>query len=110
MKKALDRLTTPGPGLYELADDQTIICRCEGVTLGRIKEVLAGGERSLNDLKRRTRCGMGRCQGRICGSILAVLGAGRWQPFSRRPPLRPIELGLLAGSSGPGESEADHAA
>lgn len=100
LKAALDRISTPRPGLFELADAETIICRCEGVTKGQLEEAEGG---SVNDLKRLTRCGMGRCQGRICGSWLE--GALGLEPFSRRPPLKPIALGDLAATG-----EDDHAA
>lgn len=110
LKHPLDRMTTPGPGLYELADAETIICRCEGVTWGQIQSVLDGREFNLNEIKRLTRVGMGRCQGKICGSILAGLEADLPEPFLRRPPIRPVPLGVLANEADPEELEADHAA
>ena len=93
LKAALDRISMPRPGLFELADAGTIICRCEGVTKGQLEKAEGG---SVNDLKRLTRCGMGRCQGRICGPFLE--GALGLEPFSRRPPLKPVTLGELAAS------------
>lgn len=80
-----------------LADDDTVVCRCEDVTLSALPAHRHGRESRL-----MTRCGMGACQGRICGSALAELdGVARdgW-----RPPLFPVPLEVLAGF---GEATAD---
>jgi hypothetical protein len=84
----------------ELATPETLICRCEGVSLREITTELREGWSSVGALKRRTRCGMGRCQGRYCGPIVAALSAyhrgcepdeeGYWAP---RPPVRPVPIG-----------------
>ena len=95
LKNALNRMTTPRPGLFELGSDSTLVCRCEGVTLGEIRNAMASGS-TTNDVKRLTRCGMGRCQGRICGPFLE--GCLGLEPLSRRPPLKPVPLGVLAES------------
>ncbi|HBY98465.1 MAG TPA: FAD/NAD(P)-binding oxidoreductase, partial [Chloroflexi bacterium] len=63
------------PGLYDLATDDVVICRCEEVTAGTVREAVRGGATGLNSLKTWTRLGMGRCQGRICGSIAAHIVA-----------------------------------
>lgn len=88
------RLTT------ELATPATVICRCEELTLAEIEAELEPGWSSVGALKRRTRSGMGRCQGRYCEPILAALSAecqghvldeaAHWAP---RPPARPIRIG-----------------
>lgn len=44
-----------------------IICRCETITEGEIVEAIRRGARTLDGIKRRTRAGMGRCQGGFCG-------------------------------------------
>ena len=46
-----------------------VICRCEGVTEGEIRDAIrrVPGARSLDGVKRRVRAGMGRCQGGFCG-------------------------------------------
>ena len=54
--------------LKSLADDQTIVCRCEDVEYGRLKEF-----DSWRTAKLQTRCGMGACQGRICGAATEFL-------------------------------------
>lgn len=63
----------------------TIICRCEDVAFGDLK-----GHNSWTDAKLQTRCGMGPCQGRVCGpAIEHLLG---WKPVSVRQPLSPVPL------------------
>jgi NADPH-dependent 2,4-dienoyl-CoA reductase/sulfur reductase-like enzyme len=83
----------------ELASVETIICRCEELSRGEIETELQPGFVSVGALKRRTRSGMGRCQGRYCGPIVAALSAdrdqraldetGHWAP---RPPIAPITI------------------
>ncbi len=53
--------------------DSTIVCRCEEVTAGRIRQELANGLVSLPALKKATRAGMGRCQARFCAATIARL-------------------------------------
>ena len=101
--RALDLLAQPGPALWDAVDDECIICRCESVTLAEIKEAGSEGVRDINDLKRRTRTGMGYCQGRYCGQILHEMlwhhnaFTGRRQLFSPRLPLKPVTFATIAG-------------
>lgn len=88
----------PRAGL-SLADSATVICRCEEVTTGEIEAVLADGAPALGEVKRRTRCGMGRCQGRYCAPLLAEhLAATQGRPldnfalFAPRAPVKPIAI------------------
>lgn len=104
--QALHVMTTPRPGLYELAREDTIICRCEEITLGMIEQALADGAANINEIKRLTRTGMGRCQGRMCGPALYEILAGKTgepmgklRSFRPRPPLKPVPLGILAADS-----------
>lgn len=105
----LGELFTPGPGLFDLARDDTVICRCEEVTLGEIRAAVADGAASTTELKALTRLGMGNCQGRICGEIAAralarearlgddYLAARLNQGvFTPRPPIHPIPLADMA--------------
>ncbi len=64
-----------GCGLASLADE-TIVCRCEEVTAGQLRAEMAGGLTSLAVLKKATRAGMGRCQGRFCAATIARLCPG----------------------------------
>ena len=86
--------------------DETIICRCEDVTWGEIRKALEKGYTSLNDIKRITRAGMGRCQGKTCRRILLREIARYYNKeisdiniTTFRPPTKPVKLGTLAGDS-----------
>jgi NAD(P)H-nitrite reductase large subunit len=83
--------------------DEMIVCRCEEVTGGEIAAALDEGARTLNDVKRRTRAGMGMCQGRWCSHAVAALVAEQTgqslaslAPMTARPPVQPVPLGVLA--------------
>jgi len=98
----LDALYPPAPELLSPADD-VIACRCESVTAGRIREAVALGCRGPNQVKSFTRCGMGPCQGRMCGptvtgTIAAALDVSPSEVGSLRvrPPLKPLRLAELA--------------
>ncbi len=95
-------LFTPGPGLDELAQPETIVCRCESVTRGQIAGVVQQGADTLGLVKSITRCGMGNCQGRVCGPAVAAAVAqevGRPRAdigqFGVRPPVFPVPLPAL---------------
>ncbi|CAH1692357.1 Opine oxidase subunit A [Hyphomicrobiales bacterium] len=101
-RRFLDALFRPRPEIFA-PDDETIICRCEEVTAGCIRE-LAIGEAAPNQIKAHTRIGMGPCQGRQCGySLSHILAAAQQRPVADigfmkvRPPLRPISFSELAG-------------
>jgi NADPH-dependent 2,4-dienoyl-CoA reductase/sulfur reductase-like enzyme len=86
-----------------LIPDETVICRCEDVTMGDIRNALSNGFQTPGAIKRATRIGMGRCQGRICGSVLYdIVAAYTKKPGSKipllsvRPPVKPVSLGSLA--------------
>ncbi|MEY2152519.1 FAD-dependent oxidoreductase [Rhodanobacter sp. 115] len=82
------------PRLHALATPQTTVCRCEDVPLGALDDFS-----DTRAARLASRCGMGACQGRICGSALAELG--RFMPAgSGRPPLFPVRLDSLAASAG----------
>ena len=92
------------PGVYDHIADDTLVCRCEEVTAGEIRAAAASWGTDVGALKGVTRCGMGYCQGRICGSLLEELtaratGCARVDTgaLSVRPPLKPVRVGELAG-------------
>ncbi|MEM9758982.1 MAG: 2Fe-2S iron-sulfur cluster-binding protein [Pseudomonadota bacterium] len=89
----------PGSALAA-AEPDTIICRCESVTLGCLQTLRAKGVGSLGALKRESRAGMGRCQGRYCGALLReTMGLGELDDvsnFAPRPPFKPMTVGELA--------------
>ncbi|WP_439596899.1 FAD-dependent oxidoreductase [Falsiroseomonas sp.] len=86
---------TPFPGL-SLAQPETLICRCEEVMLAQIDAAIAAGPADIGEVKRRTRCGMGRCQGRYCGPLLAAR-MGVDDSFAPRVPARPLRISDLIG-------------
>ena len=100
------------PGkLLSVPGDDTIVCRCEEVTAGRIRASVADGHSDSNQVKFLTRCGMGPCQGRQCADSVAhiVAAAGgdsiaRGGHYRGRPPVTPLTLGQLA-SLYPGETD-----
>lgn len=55
---------------YQQIPDDTLICRCENITMGTVKKEIKRGVTTSGALKKATRCGMGRCQGRTCGIVL----------------------------------------
>ena len=102
LERALRRIYRAGAGIHELAADATILCRCEGATVGAARRAAADGG-DVNDVKSRTRAGMGRCQGRLCATALAHVVARETRRavadvgvLTPRPPVRPILLGALA--------------
>ncbi|MCX7342119.1 MAG: FAD-dependent oxidoreductase [Hyphomicrobiales bacterium] len=97
----------PSPGL-SLADDATLICRCEEVSKAALLAAMADGEPSIGAVKRRTRAGMGRCQGRYCGPLIAAhLAEETGRPlderalFAPRAPVKPVTISDLVGGSPP---------
>jgi NADPH-dependent 2,4-dienoyl-CoA reductase/sulfur reductase-like enzyme len=101
---AMARLMAPRPELVAAIPAETVVCRCEGVTRAEIETALDDGARGMNQLKQFTRCGMGPCQGRLCGEAAAELVAlrvgGRLHAgFSTgRLPLRPVPMDALLGA------------
>ncbi|MGH7046897.1 MAG: NAD(P)/FAD-dependent oxidoreductase [Stellaceae bacterium] len=99
-----DYLHRPSDPVLFPADDETIVCRCEDVSVGRVRQAARLGASGPNQLKAFTRCGMGPCQGRICGPIAtAVIAETVGKPIAEidsgrpRAPFKPITLGALAG-------------
>ncbi len=95
----------PWPGL-SLAAAETLVCRCENVSRGALDAALAEGG-GIGDVKRRTRCGMGRCQGRYCGPALAKhMAETRGEAltedsfFAPRFPVKPIRIADIVGGRG----------
>lgn len=98
----LDALYRPPPWLYAPSDD-TVVCRCEEVTAGRIREMAHLGCQGPNQTKFFSRCGMGPCQGRQCGiTVSQILATALDRPMQEigsyriRAPLKPIPLESVA--------------
>jgi NADPH-dependent 2,4-dienoyl-CoA reductase/sulfur reductase-like enzyme len=84
--------------------DETIVCRCEEVTAGELRKFVELGCVGPNQAKSFGRCGMGPCQGRMCGLTVTevIADARRVSPaevgyYRIRPPIKPLTLGELAG-------------
>lgn len=101
------RLYPAEAGLKAIADlskaeDETMICRCERVTLGEVRRAIRAGVRDLNQLKAVTRAGMGACGSKTCSVIL--MGVFRSEgvdlkevtPFTRRPLFVEAPLGAFS--------------
>jgi len=98
-----DRLYRPSRPAIIPPEDDVIACRCEEVSVGDIRRAVRLGAPGPNQIKAFTRCGMGPCQGRICGPIVAAITAdtlgkpifeiGTFRP---RAPFEPITVGALA--------------
>lgn len=87
--RALETAFALDPRLRELPSDDTLVCRCEDVSFGTLR-----GHSCARDAKLHTRCGMGPCQGRICGAATEFLFG--WASDSVRPPVLPASIASLA--------------
>jgi len=83
-------------------NDNMLVCRCEEVTLGEIRQAIKEGARDVTGVKRRTRAGMGLCQGRSCEKLIqGILKQELKEKPERigtstfRPPVRPVTFGTL---------------
>jgi NADPH-dependent 2,4-dienoyl-CoA reductase/sulfur reductase-like enzyme len=83
-----------GEAARALPPGDTLLCRCEDVTLGEVRVF-----RDWRDAKLHTRCGMGACQGRICGTAASTYFG--WQTAQPRPPFHPAQIGTLMAACDP---------
>lgn len=84
-------------------DKSTILCRCEDLTREDILKCIQDGYRTIDEIKRVTRAGMGPCQGRTCRMLIAQELSSYYKlPLEEvlmptfRPPVKPISMGALA--------------
>lgn len=92
--RRMDRAFALRSELRGLATDDTIVCRCEDVTHAAIRQC-----HSWREAKLHTRCGMGACQGRICGPQVEFLFG--WKAGNVRPPVFPAPLSTVSGAPDP---------
>src|SRR5919112_6741317 len=93
-----------GQGEVELtAAGAAFVCRCEEILLEEIVAAIGAGVQTVDDIKRRTRAGMGTCQGIFCVPVIAAMVAqatglpiDRVARITARPPVRPAMLAALA--------------
>jgi NADPH-dependent 2,4-dienoyl-CoA reductase/sulfur reductase-like enzyme len=91
----------PRAGLWSLANAETMLCRCEDVTMQAAEEALSNNPATPYAVKTATRAGFGLCQGRICGPyMIEWLRAEHGyrvpeedRPWRVRPPIRPVPVG-----------------
>jgi D-hydroxyproline dehydrogenase subunit alpha len=88
----LDRAFALRPELRALAQPETLVCRCEDVKHAALKACASWREAKLH-----TRCGMGACQGRVCGTAAEFLFG--WESSSIRPPVFPAMVSTLAAEA-----------
>jgi len=109
LRPFLDALYRPAKAHLVPTDDATVVCRCEEVTAGEIRDIARIGCAGPNQLKSFCRAGMGPCQGRLCAltvtEMLAELNGFSHEEigdYRRRPPVKPLTVGELADLAGPG--------
>lgn len=103
LRRCLDQFYPPAQEFELPPDDETIVCRCEEVTAGQIRQVATLGCVGPNQGKAFTRCGMGPCMGRKCGVTVSRLiaehhglGMDEVGHYRIRPPVKPITVAQLA--------------
>ncbi|WP_199085023.1 NAD(P)/FAD-dependent oxidoreductase [Bosea sp. ASV33] len=103
-RRFLDLLYKPAPQFLAPPKDETIVCRCEEVTAGQIRDAASRlGVTGPNQMKAFLRCGMGTCQGRLCGpTVVELIAETRGTTpaetgyYRLRPPIKPVTLAELA--------------
>jgi NADPH-dependent 2,4-dienoyl-CoA reductase/sulfur reductase-like enzyme len=88
----------------QLATAETLLCRCESVSRASIDAAVHDDVEHVGAIKRATRAGMGGCQGRYCGTVLADVSSrssgssiGEYSLFSPAAPIKPTRIGSIAG-------------
>ncbi len=101
MNSVNDRLRDIGPYL-PASDDGMVICRCEEITKGEIRQAIHDGMWTITEIRRYLRSGMGLCQGQTCAKLVKQiltreLGVAPEvvEPATSRAPMRPIEMRIL---------------
>ena len=102
-RRFIDALYRPAEA-FRVPADTAVVCRCEEVTAGQIREAVALGATGPNQVKSFLRAGMGPCQGRLCGlTVTEIVARARGVApaevgaYRLRPPFKPVTLGELAG-------------
>jgi NAD(P)H-nitrite reductase large subunit len=100
-------MTEQAKETMESIEERILICRCEDITLAEIRKIIAEGFRTIDEIKRVSRAGMGPCQGRTCRLLIAQeLSRFYGIPMEEvlmptfRPPVKPVKLGSFVKSSG----------
>ena len=102
-QRALRRVFAAPTLTDQLADPETVICRCEDVTFGDLVAADLPAMAAAGSVKRMTRAGMGKCQGRYCGPIIAAISQRRTgtpigdrSGFAQQSPVKPVPIKDIA--------------
>ena len=83
-----------------------LICRCEEITKGEIRQAVHDGMWTITEIRRYLRCGMGLCQGQTCAKLVKSIVArelkvspAQLEPATARSPMRPIEMRAFANEA-----------
>lgn len=86
--------------------DNTIICRCEGITVGDVQKLIRQGYTTVDEIKRISRAGMGPCQARTCGPLIAAeiarmtgIPVEEVEPSAHRPPTKSLPIAFFMEES-----------
>jgi len=92
--------------LLQFCDADTIICRCEEVTYGKIRNLAEQGF-TIGNIKRQTRAGMGRCQGRYCSYLIQRILSDiqgteidEMSGWALRLPVKPVPISNILKEAG----------
>lgn len=84
--------------------EDILICRCKEVTKAEIIEAIRDGATTIDGVKRRTKAGMGLCQGKTCERLVAKIiseetgiSMDKILPATKRIPVRPVKIGVIGG-------------
>ena len=97
-----DRSVDIGPFVPQ-EDDDILICRCEEISKGEIRQAVHDGIRTMEEMRRYLRNGMGLCQGQTCAKLVKRIVAAELgvspallEPATSRAPMRPLEMKIYA--------------
>ena len=86
--------------------EDILICRCKEVTKAEIIEAIRDGATTIDGVKKRTKAGMGLCQGKTCERLVAKfiseetgISMDKLLPSTKRIPVRPVKIGVIGGNS-----------
>lgn len=101
-----DRSVDIGPFVPQ-EDDDILICRCEEISKGEIRQAVHDGIRTMEEMRRYLRNGMGLCQGQTCGKLVKDIIARELgvnmtalEPSTSRSPIRPVEMKIYGKDGG----------
>jgi NAD(P)H-nitrite reductase large subunit len=101
--RSLNEVFSPRAGILDLLTDDTVLCRCEEITVGQLRNGRPDWMSNLDAVRTVKRVGMGNCQGAMCETLVAqLLARETGKPITElgsyhvRPPLKPVPAGILA--------------